>query len=292
MHPPDSPPPTPRRRPECTFTADGAGSKRLIEQLNAYFQRNVIPCDHLTVCRSSAERKDLCFNAGQFPHVGSVYDLSGDGRPWRIAICGQEAGRKQPYRTIAERSPAMSAWGRKVSFAGRNKHMQGTTNALRLLFGLPLSSEPGDDFILVDGERRHIFDAFALINALSCSAMTAAVGKNGKPTREMQRNCVEHLRATVMILRPTVLVSQGDPAQRMLWNAFPDLEARGHGVWMIRRLNTLVVPLAHPSARDDPRRGARTVLNWANLASPYLRDEVAPLLREVHRRMRQAPAGK
>ncbi len=181
----------------------------------------------------------------------------------------------------------MSAWGRAVPFAGRNPHMQGTTNALRLLFGLPLSGDPRDDNIIVDGAYRHIFDGFALINALSCSATTAATGKNGKPTREMKRNCVEHLRATVKILRPTVLVCQGAIAQKMLQEAFPDIQVRERGAW-IPSLNVLAPLLSHPTARPDPRRRDRTRLDWADLASPYLRDAVAPLLTGLYRVLQAA----
>ena len=262
------------------FTSNAAGSKNRVEQLDAYFSQNVLRCGHLGSCRLSAERKGHCFNAVQLPHVGAIYDLSHNGRPWRIAVCGQEAGRAKGDGSIAARSPRMSAWGRNVSFAGRNPHMQGTTSALRLLFGLPLSSEPRDDLIVVDGEYRHIFDAFALINALSCSSTAAATGKNGKPTREMKRNCVQHLRATVQILRPTVLVVQGSVAQNMLKQAFPDMQVRSKGGW-IPGLDTLVPMLSHPSARPDPRRGDRTRLDWADLDSPYLREEVALLLTEL-----------
>ncbi len=222
----------------------------------------------------------------QLPHVGALYDLSHNGHPWRIAVCGQEAGRAKGDGSIAGRAPRMSQWGRDVSFAGRNPHMQGTTSALRLLFGQPLSSEAKDDFIIIDGERRHLFDAFALINALSCSSTKAAAGKNGKPSREMKRNCIEHLRATIKILRPTVLVVQGNVAQNMLREAFPDMRQAGNAAW-IPSLETLVPMLSHPSARPDPRRGDRTRLDWADLDSPYLHEEVAPLLTGISHLMRK-----
>jgi uracil-DNA glycosylase len=157
---------------------------------------------------------------------------------------------------------------------------------LRLLFGQPLGSDPWDENIVVDGEYRHLFDAFALINALSCSSTAAASGKNGKPTREMKRNCVEHLRATVQILRPTVLVVQGTVAKTMLIEAFPDMQVRPKGAW-IPGLDTLVPLLSHPTARPDPRRGDRMRLDWADLASPYLREEVAPLLSGLSRHLLQ-----
>jgi hypothetical protein len=254
-----------------------AGSTTRIDQLDAYFRASVMPCGNLEACRLSALRKGHCFSAVQLPHVGAAYDLIRDGRPWRIAVCGQEAGGAKDDTSIIARSPRVSHWGRTVSFAGRNPHMQGTTNALRLLFGLPLSAAHRDDNIVIDGQTRHIFDAFALINALTCSATAAATGKNGKPTREMKSNCIEHLRATVRILCPTVLVVQGNVAQGMLREAFPDMQLPAPTVGLIPSLGTVVAMLAHPSARPDPRR-ARERMDWADLESPYLREEVAPLL--------------
>lgn len=202
-------------------------------------------------------------------------------------MCGQEAGGAKADGSIVARSPRMSAWGRAVPFAGRNPHMQGTTSALRLLFGLPLGHDPWDENIVVDGEYRHLFDAFALINALSCSATAAATGKNGKPTREMKRNCVEHLRATVQILRPTVLVVQGAVAQKMLSEAFPDIEALSPTGGLIPSLGTIAAMFSHTTARSDPRRGDREHLAWAKLDSPYLLEVVAPLLSGLSRHLLQ-----
>jgi hypothetical protein len=266
------------------FTSNAVGAKRRVEQLDAYFRENVFRCGHLGACQLSAERKGYCFNPVQLPHVGAVYDLAHEGRPWRIAVCGQEAGGAKGDVSIIARSPRMSAYGRNKSFAERNPHMQGTTSALRLLFGLPLGSHPRDENIIVDGQYRHLFDAFALINALSCSSTAGPTGKNGKPTREMRSNCVAHLRATVQILRPTVLVVQGSVAQSMLKQAFPDIQVRPKGAW-IPGLDTLAPMLSHPSARSDPRRGERTRLGWADLASPYLREVVAPLLTGLSRHL-------
>jgi hypothetical protein len=275
--------------PMRTFEASASGSKRIIEQLDAYFRAEVVGCDHLASCRLSAARKGLCFNAAQLPHVGAAYDLSGNGRSWRIAVCGQEVGRAQTGpRSIAERSPITSAKGRVTPFAARNPHMQGTTNALRLLYGRPLSLDSRDDLILVNGEYRHIYDTFALINALSCSATPGETGKNGRSTSEMKRNCVRHLRATVQILRPTILVVQGNTAAEMLRAAFPDIEVLGETGVRIPSLNTIAATLPHPSARRDTRRGARADLAWAALNSPYLHAVVAPLLSGLYRLHQEA----
>lgn len=54
---------------------------------------------------------------------------------------------------------------------GRNPHMRGTTSALRILFGNGLGADWEGEFVTtVNGERFHVFDAFALVNVLLCSA--------------------------------------------------------------------------------------------------------------------------
>lgn len=45
-----------------SFTSNVTGSKRYIEQLDAYFRQNVIGCGHLGFCRLSAARQGLCFS--------------------------------------------------------------------------------------------------------------------------------------------------------------------------------------------------------------------------------------
>ena len=269
------------------FTSSAMGRDHRMKRLDAYFRDNVMRCENLDACRLSVQRNGHCFSAVQLPHVGAAYDLSFNGRPWRIAVCGQEAGGAKDDASIVARSPRMSKWGRDKSFAQRNPHMRGTTSALRLLFGQPLGGDPWDENIVVDGEYRHLFDAFALINALSCSATAGRTGKNGKSTTVMRRNCVEHLRATVQILQPTVLVVQGNVAQKMLSEAFPDLERMGDEGGLIPSLGTALAMFAHTTARSDWRRGDREHLQWATLDSPYLLDEVAPLLSGLSRHLLQ-----
>ncbi len=58
-------------------------------------------------------------------------------------------------------------------YQARNPHMRGTANVLRLLFGIPLGADHNSEFMMIEGERIHIFDAFALVNYLLCSAVSA-----------------------------------------------------------------------------------------------------------------------
>ena len=64
----------------------------------------------------------------------------------------------------------------------------------------------------------HIFDAFALVNFLLCSAtnnpkadptVSSKGAAKGSSSAVMQQNCSRHFVSTLRILRPTVIIVQG-----------------------------------------------------------------------------------
>ena len=81
--------------------------------------------------------------------------------------------------------------------------MRGTTSLLRLIFGLGLGTNHEDEFLQLGSEGVHIFDCFALMNFLLCSAVTVSGGtgrpqRGGKPGRStgtMRHKCARHFRA-------------------------------------------------------------------------------------------------
>jgi len=67
--------------------------------------------------------------------------------------------------------------------------MRGTTSALRTILGDGPGADHEGEFVhTVDGERFHVFDAFALVNVLLCSAGPPA--SMGRSTTTMRRNCL------------------------------------------------------------------------------------------------------
>ena len=69
--------------------------------------------------------------------------------------------------------------------------MRGTTSALRALFGNGLGTDRGGEYVEpVNGRRFHIFDGFALVNRLLCSASPTNRSRplnrhHARPMREM-----------------------------------------------------------------------------------------------------------
>ena len=48
-----------------------------------------------------------------------------------------------------------------------------------------------------EGKRFHMFDAFALVNYLLCSVISADQGRRGESTTTMRRNCLAHFREVI-----------------------------------------------------------------------------------------------
>lgn len=145
-----------------------------------------------------------------------------------------------------------------------------------VLFGKGLGSAWDDEFVVATGgERFHLFDAFALVNVLLCSAGPPE-SSTGRSTPTMQRNCLRHFAATLAVLEPTVLILQGmgvrrwiDPkvtARRTLSPYLTEAEVAGQ--------HLLMCPFSHPSARGALRWGDR-------LDAEYLVEVVQPTLQRA-----------
>jgi len=83
--------------------------------------------------------------------------------------------------------------------------MVGTELALRVLIGGVADGFPE---IATDSGAAHVFDCFALANATLCSAAEPSTARSeGSPA--MFSNCQLHLRVTIRILEPTIVIAQG-----------------------------------------------------------------------------------
>lgn len=183
-----------------------------LDSLDAYLRQEVMTedfiCASYPVCKASADCAGLTFYEGQLHHVGSHYDLEIDGDPMRVVIVGQEYGHKPPRVDLKARHEMILKSAAK-GWSGRNPHMKGTTTLLRLLHQrIPGADEIGEQIFLDDGETVHLFEGFALINYLLCSAIVGN-STRGKATDFMIANCAQHLRKAVDILEPTLVILQG-----------------------------------------------------------------------------------
>ena len=252
--------------------SDPQKTQERIARLDDYIRENLLSdgsfiCGSFDECRAS--RCGFPFYEGQMSHVGKHYDLEVNGRPTRIVVVGQEYGHKPSCVDLVHRSE-MIADSANARFKRRNPHMRGTTFLLRLLFG----REPGKD---KEGERllqdldSHIFDGFALVNYLLCSALQKSRKARGNSSETMRRNCVSHFLRTLEILEPTVVIAQGKGVRQWMRHALklPVRASTAESIDFNGRSIDLI-NLTHPAAWGK--------WNWANLSSSYLTGTIAPII--------------
>jgi hypothetical protein len=281
-----------------TFRSDPARTRRRIDRLGEYFDREVLArdsvvCSSLAGCRRSAlfgrderRRDGVEFAAGQLPHVGHHYDLVENGVPLRVLIIAMEMGRPDD-RVSLERRRLQLAQSAALTMTARNPHMQGVTSALRLAVGrAPGPDRDGELLDLDDDEPVHLFDAYAMTNIRLCSAF-ASGSTDSRGTAVMSRNCLRHLSETLRILEPTLCIVQGVDVAAGI-TRIVDSEVR-LGPQLVQAVfggvDTMIASFAHPSARRP--------LRWGGLTGvPYLEEVVTPEIRQAREVLTASPPGR
>ena len=258
--------------------------------LDRYYVANVAASGVLTCatgnqCRAS---HDGTFYPAQVHHLGRHYDLVRAGKPLRIVVVGQEYGHGPEFVTPELRRDMIvgeSGTRRRFKADGRlkarNPHMRGCTSLLRLIFGLGLGTDYDGEFLDIGGERVHVFECFALVNFLLCSAVPTGSGvlteslggRPGRSTRTMRTNCTPHFRAALDALEPTLVVAQGYGVRRWVARAYGLPTRRPQD--RVEQLDAAtLVSFSHPSARG--------ALNWgASERMPSLLETVKPTISQV-----------
>lgn len=250
---------------------DTGATARRRAALQAYFAENVLDgnrfvCAHEQACRSAAARAGGRFWAGQLSYLGSHYDLIDDGVPLRVLIVPMDVGRG-PSGVAMELRAEQIRQRIPQTFRQRNPHMRGVTLALRLAFGNSLDEDPAGEFIVTNTGAVHVLDAYAMANLLLCSAVAGRTGTQSLGTKlpVMKNNCRPHLHATIRLLEPTLVLSQGSAVH-------PEI---AKGVAIERSLSNEVF-----AVRLDGRPFAWAALHhpafhWDWLSRPYLKNTVA-----------------
>lgn len=280
------------------ISVDLEATRRRISRLQRYVKRSLLDegeflCPHFEACRRSIKAGHQ-FREGTMSHVGRRFDLVCGGQPLRVMVVGQESGLPKDPR---------SPWGSKVGMEarrhqihdvtglqkryyaqpglqGRNPHMRGTTSALRTVFGKGLGNDYEGEYIHpMNGRPFHVFDGFALVNRLLCSAGPLQTSK-GRPTATMLNNCTQHFAATASILQPTLVILQGSLVAK--WANAVLEPGRIHSQYLheahLGGQRMMVCSFSHPSAHGP--------LRWGDEPdSQYMREVVTPTLREALRRL-------
>jgi hypothetical protein len=257
---------------------DPAATARREEYLSEYMRERVFEGEsfrcatHLSCRRSARTKPGVALFEGQLSHLGSHYDATVNGAPFRVLIVPMDMGYEQAYISLVERRAQV----RRLidgTWSDRNPHMKGVVLALRLAFGLPLGTDSKGEWLDTASGRVHVLDAYAMANLTLCSAIVPRdeirnSGTSSCTTKIMWHNCLRHLVRTIEILQPTLIIGQGASVRDTLRDRL-DTERRVDEFVSIASLagvRFVWVPLKHPTR------------NWFSLQSPYLHEVVVPSL--------------
>jgi hypothetical protein len=255
-----------------------AATQGRYDDLAAYMQKNVLAphgfcCASESSCRGSL-KPALEFSPGQLSFLGRHYDLAVEGVPLRILVLGMDTGRTdasvgldQRRQQIYDRIPE--------TFNKRNSHMRGTTLALRVLLGCESWDTPADEYLALDGARVHVLDAYAMANLRLCSA-TKPPSTNSRATTMMSRNCLRHLRTTIELLEPTIVVTQSVAIRTRIASLIRQQETVTSHLEVVELAGVrgvLLAAFSHPTAREPNA--------WSSPRRRYFREVVRHTLQEA-----------
>ncbi len=229
---------------------DPRASKRYWKRLEEYCSRRVLNpesgfcCERGEACRNSAEGPGNAFAAGQLSYVGDGYAVEIDGIPMRILVAAMQVGSSEVIDMKRRRGQIRARI--PESPRERNPHMRGVVQVLQVLFGL----EPGGVVEKIHNSS-HVLEAYAMANSVLCSNLpTGGRSRRGSPTRAMLTNCREHLRQTIALLEPTIIVTQGNAPAKALGQAVDRYERVRDRVAQVKAGDARAVccELWHPAA--------------------------------------------
>ena len=261
---------------EKKISANETNTKKRFKLISTYLEKNVCKdnkfiCPNKTKCRKSHQG---IFGKAQFHHIGKKYDLKMNDKELRIVIVGQEFGCEDNFITLEGNYKGKMENGEELEYKGRNPHMRGTTNVLRLLFGIGLGTDHESEYLTFEnGKKHHFFDAFSLINYLLCSAIGNDKSMRGKSNSIMRNNCQIHFKNIINILEPTILIVQSKGYWKWIENSFVNIKSISKKLPLyiaeINGKNVYIASFSHPSCPNK--------YNWGNDDhTEYLLNTVKP----------------
>jgi uracil-DNA glycosylase len=204
-----------------------------------------------------------------------------------------EAGGGDHYFSVEVRTNEVRKSGRLPWYQDqpggefRNAHMKGVTLALRLAFNLryadrhdsPLLDHETERLSFTDDTDAHLFECFAMANLLLCSAVPKQGSQKSLANAVMRANCIQHLVATINILQPTLVISQGWSLVDTLWDSL-----------CVTRQANLNVPdcyLTDCNLNGNPFAWValyHPTRFWSSINQPYFKETAVPAIRAARRR--------
>ena len=113
----------------------------------------------------------------------------------------------------------------------------------------------------------HLFEAYAMANLMMCSAVATGT-MHSRSTGMMRGSCARHLRATIGILQPTLVISEGAGLDEPLCAALGVTKPMSK---TLPRCDLDGNQFVRASLRHPPR----------SPQDPYLREVLAPTIRKA-----------
>jgi len=150
-------------------------------------------CCHVNECSTDVLRRGGRFNTGTWPYVGPEYGRATIcGRPARILFIAMERGGQHEPAEELELAQTERNFRKSTEEFG-NHHMAGTAITMAHLVD--------------ERNPKSVSLQFALTNAVKC--VEAARHMRSTTTKQMIRNCADHLRSDIECLGPDVIITQG-----------------------------------------------------------------------------------
>ena len=244
-----------------------------IDNVDAYYRKAVLSPDGRFICSSQLACSAGCgpgsgrsFYPAQGIAIGPRYDTDTAGVPFRVLVVPMEHGRADLLLDLPTRWKQV-AIRKDQPRSEWNQHMKGVAYALQLAFGLPLGDSPASLLIPSQPEPVHVLDAYAMDNLTLCSRVKTGTTQSAA-NAIIRRNCTRHLRATIDILAPTLIITQGASNYPPMATAFTLLQRHSPevAVWSSNGRRFAWAHLRHPAR------------NWHSMKCSYLHETVVPAI--------------
>jgi hypothetical protein len=217
----------------------------IIEELNGLYEKEgIVPsnfkCTNSEKCKVDAGR-EICGRGAQ-AHVGSKY-----GEDIRIIVLSLDTGGGGADN-IQERTETIEG----LKFSDANSHMKGTIEFLRAIF-------PGKS----DSE---CLKFFSMTNSAKCSGVT----QNKLPAK-VYENCSKVHKEEIEILRPQLIISQGNDAYPSFLKPRPLLDEEYNLFWKYFNIEN-----------QDVKIGIRHTINKYIKKVNLSEDNIVPLIHGPH----------
>ncbi len=197
-----------RKEEVMTNTIDSKNTEFRQKIKDLYQKLQIVPspdnfqCLYFQECSKESLQRKMPFYTGNWAYVGADYGKAciGNKEVGILFVAMDIGGWDISSRTFPDTQKAF----REACVNHKNPHMGGVSSIMR--------------FLVNDKEPDVYSNQFALTNSLKCVEGTCKAST--KPSKEMEKNCLNHLSEEIKTLDPDIIITQGvypsDSVKRIL----------------------------------------------------------------------------